>query len=127
MRFHEPIDSVPIRIVEDDHICENLAAFCLWTQLDYDECLASLRAQNGNHSIQLGAWHVEPYFPDRTSRKKPIRVINKSDGEVNEFASIFDASCKLDIPEPYLRAAMRGEGPWSENITVERMQKSVQK
>lgn len=119
MRFPEPIDHAPIRIIEDDHICENLAAFCLWTQLDYDECLKSLRDQNGNPFVQIGAWHIEPYFPDRKSRKKPIRIINKSDGEVNEFASIFEASCKLGIPEVHLREAMRGEGPWRENIIVE--------
>lgn len=121
MYFVEPIDKQPMRIIEDNHICKNLGEFCLWTQLDYQTCLASLRSQNGEAHIQLGAWHVEPYHPERKSRKRPIRIIDKRNGEVTEFESLFDASCKLGIPESNLRDAMHNKGPWRENIHVERM------
>lgn len=121
MYFVEPIDQQPMRIIEDNHICKNLGEFCLWTQLDYQTCLASLRSQNGEAHIQLGAWHIEPYHPGRKSRKHPIRIIDKSNGEVTEFESLFEASCKLGIPESNLRDAMRNKGPWRENIRVERM------
>ena len=121
MYFVEPIDKQPMRIIEDNHICKDLGEFCLWTQLDYQTCLASLRLQNGEAHIQLGAWHVEPYYPERKSRKRPIRIINKNNGEVTEFESLFDASCKLGIPESNLRGAMHNQGPWRENIRVQRM------
>lgn len=121
MYFVEPIDQQPMRIIEDNHICKNLGEFCLWTELDYQTCLASLRLQNGEAHIQLGAWHVEPYHAGRKSRKRPIRIIDKSNGEVTEFESLFEASCKLGIPESDLRGAMHNKGPWRENIHVERM------
>jgi hypothetical protein len=120
MKFKEPIDEQPIRIIETNHVCDNLQAFALWLELDYNKCLQDLQQQNGRNHIIVQGWHIEPAAGGTTGRrKKAVRITSISSGISDEYPSLYEASVVLGLSLGELYLAVHNKGAYALSFNVE--------
>ena len=98
MLFKEPIFEQPIRLIADDHICENVDDLSLWLGIPLEECQQRLLDQNGRAHMTIHGYDFEPADPVHPRRYSPIVVITRGSGEV--------LGCK------------NGKGPWRESFYI---------
>ena len=120
MRFKEPIEQQPLRILESGHICNDLSAFAIWLELDYQKCRADLLAQNGATHIIIQGWHVEPaVMSTQGRRRKPVRITSIISGKEDEYGTMYEASVALGLSLNDLYQASKGRGPYALSFKVE--------
>ena len=118
MKFKEPIEEQPIRIIETDHVCDDLQAFAEWLQLDYSECLHRMKKENGKSHMSIMGYHVEPVVIDKGRKKRSVEIVSRSSGIVNEYRSLYEASIKIGFSLNDLYACAHGRGPLANSFII---------
>lgn len=118
MRFKEPIDEQPMRIMETDHICKDIYDLAFWLQKDPDNCLRQLKRNNGKEMIRIADYHVVPIDPVRPYSIRPVKVEYVTTGEYKIFDNIYEAAAKLQIDISLLRKTKNGFGAWGSTIKL---------
>ena len=118
MLFKEPIFEQPIRLIADDHICEDVDDLSLWLGIPIEECQQRLLDQNGRAHMTIRGYDFEPADPVNPRRYSPIVVITRGSGEVQEFQSLYEASVKMGVDYQGLLGCKNGKGPWRESFYI---------
>lgn len=109
--FGEPIDKQPLRIIETDHICDDIYDFAFWLELDPDKCLADLKRNYKKSHVVVQHYHVEPAFSDSSERRRrPIEIVSRSSHIVNEYRSVYEASVKSGFSMNSIYDCLKGKG-----------------
>lgn len=116
MKFDEPIDRQPIRIIETDHICKDIYDFAFWLELNPDRCLRELKRINGRRIMKIEGWHIEPVYS--RSKARPIEILSYTNNEINEYNSVYDASVKLGFQINDIYDAIANRGPLAKDFKI---------
>lgn len=119
MRFREPIFEQPMRVMEDDHICQDIDDYSYYAGMQLEDAKRELVEHNGDEIIKIGWMHVVPLHPVRKYQNRPIKITTLRYGTSEVFPNIYEASIKKGFSLYSLRELMCGRGIWSSNFIAE--------
>lgn len=119
MRFREPIFEQPMRVMEDDHICQDIDDYSYYAGMQLEDAKRELVEHNGDKIIKIGWMHVVPLHPVRKYPNRPIKIITLRYDTSEVFPNIYEASIKKGLSLTAIRQLLNGSGPWSDNFIAE--------